>query len=247
VIGPEDVDAALDRAEAALAEGHGLRGTGFWPAVDLARRDVAVAERYGDQIAAIDRRAFEQGVRLRVPLVPGLLVLLAITCFGGLAVFFATTIGYVERFAGGYCGPNVYECPPHEIYAGMFLLGTAALVVGTHSLAHWVVGRLAGIHFTHVFLGGPPPPRPGVKIDYASYLRTSPRARAVMHASGAVVTKILPFALVGASIWLYEPWPWLTWILIGIGIFQIVTDVALSTKTSDWKKVLRELRAARGG
>jgi hypothetical protein len=119
-------------------------------------------------------------------------------------------------------------------------------LIGTHSLAHYVVGRMAGIRFTHVFLGGPPPPRPGVKTDYATYLRATPRARAIMHASGAVVTKLLPFALLPVSVWLYEGWPWLTWVLIAIGIFQIVTDVVLSTKVSDWKKVRREMRAARG-
>jgi hypothetical protein len=66
-----------------------------------------------------------------------------------------------------------------------------------------------------------------------------------MHASGAVVTKVVPFALLPLSIWLYEDWPWLTWLLIVVGMVQIVTDVLLSTKVSDWKKVRRELRAAR--
>jgi hypothetical protein len=118
-------------------------------------------------------------------------------------------------------------------------------MIGSHSLAHFVVGRLAGMRFTHVFLGGPPPPRPGVKTDYATYLGTPPRARAVMHASGAVVTKIVPFALLPASLRLYGDWPWLTWILLAVGVVSIVTDITLSTKTSDWMKVRRELRAGR--
>ena len=32
------------------------------------------------------------------------------------------------------------------------------------------VGRLVGIRFTDYFIGGPPPPRPGLKTDYATYL-----------------------------------------------------------------------------
>jgi hypothetical protein len=34
-------------------------------------------------------------------------------------------------------------------------------------------------------------------------------------------------------------------VLVGIGMLLIVTDVAFSTKTSDWKKVRRELAIAR--
>jgi hypothetical protein len=38
---------------------------------------------------------------------------------------------------------------------------------------------------------------------------------------------------------------WAALALVAIGAFQIVTDVVFSTKSSDWKKVRRELRAAR--
>jgi hypothetical protein len=86
-----------------------------------------------------------------------------------------------------------------------------------------------------------------LKTDYATYLRASARARAAMHASGAVVTKLVPFALLPLSVQLYDGWPWLTWLMLLIGMVQIVTDVVLSTKVSDWKKVLRELRIARSG
>jgi hypothetical protein len=126
-----------------------------------------------------------------------------------------------------------------------FLIGFGALLIGTHSLMHLLVGRIVGIRFTHVFLGGPPPPRPGLKTDYATYLRASPKARAVMHASGALLTKIVPFALLSVSLRFYTEWPWITWMLLAVGVFQIVTDVVLSTKVSDWMKVRREWRAAR--
>ncbi|MEX0873860.1 MAG: hypothetical protein WD646_13930 [Actinomycetota bacterium] len=244
--GEQAIDPALTQAEQALDAGRGLKGTGFWKAVGVLRRDRALAERYADRASVIDRRAFEKGVKLRVPLVPGLIALVLITAFGVVAVLASFIFGWGETFRRSTQLYNAAREAPTAAVPISFLLGTGALLIGTHSLAHYVVGRMAGIRFTHVFLGGPPPPRPGVKTDYATYLRATPRARAIMHASGAVVTKLLPFALLPVSVWLYEDWPWLTWVLIAIGIFQIVTDVVLSTKVSDWKKVRREMRAARG-
>jgi hypothetical protein len=221
----EDADRALDRAESSLASGGKLRGTGFWTAVDRLRADPDLASAFADRVAVIDRRAFEAGVRLRAPAWAGVLGLLAVTAAGIALVVEAARLNPL----------------PASI---VLLVATGALLVGTHSLTHWLVGRLLGIRFTHVFLGGPPPPRPGMKVDYASYLRTRPLARAVMHASGAVVTKVVPFAMlaVGAAI---DVQPWCLILLAVIGVVQVVTDAVLSTKTSDWKKVKRELAAAR--
>jgi hypothetical protein len=234
-----EIEAALDRAEAAIGAGRGLRGTGFWPAVDAVRRDRALADHFADRIAIIDRRAFERGVRLRVPLGVGVAGLV----LGTIAGFIAVGIAFFYEWGGALCG-FAGACEPTLAGGVLFLLGFGLVLVSTHSLVHLVVGRILGIRFTHVFFGGPPPPRPGLKIDYASYLRTSRRARALMHASGAVFTKLVPFAFLVPAVRLYFGWSWLTWLLLVIGIAQIATDVALSTKVSDWKKVLRELRAS---
>ena len=222
------IDAALQRAEDAVRDGKGLKGTGFWKVVGAARRDRAVADVYADRMAAIDRAAFERGVRARVPASVGITVLLAMTAFGVVALVVASRA-------------------PKGLAPVAFLVGFVSLILGTHSLAHWIVGRLVGIRFTHVFLGGPPPPRPGMKTDYATYLRTSPTKRAVMHASGAVVTKLVPFVLIPVAAPLHDGSPWLVWILLAVGVVQIVTDVVASTKISDWMKVKRELRAAKTG
>jgi hypothetical protein len=211
---PDEIEAALKRADEALAAGRSLKGTGFWRAVDAVRRDRSLADRYADRMASIDRRAFERGVKLRVPLALGLIWLVGATAVGIAAVIVA------RRWNLGI----------------VFLVGFGALLIGTHSLAHWVAGRVVGIRFTHVFLGGPPPPRPGLKTDYATYLRATRKQRAMMHASGAVVTKIVPFALIP-----FSPLTWVCVVLIAIGGLQIVTDIVLSTKVSDWKKVKREL------
>jgi hypothetical protein len=64
-----------------------------------------------------------------------------------------------------------------------------------------------------------------------------------MHASGAIATKIIPFALIGAAIAADLP-AWAVWGLAVIGIASIVTDVLWSTRSSDWKRFKREMRLA---
>lgn len=217
----------LEAAEAALAEGRGLKGTGFWKAVSAARADPEVAAEFGDRIAAIDTRAFEQGVRLRVPAGVGTTLLAAGAGVGAVALMVTSDIQ--SRF----------------LRTVVFLGAFGVLELTTHALAHWVVGRMMGMRFTHYFLGGPPPPRPGAKVDYSTYLKVPPARRALMHASGAVVTKVIPFALIPVAQRLDLP-RWVLYLLIAVGILQLLTDLLFSTKTSDWKKVKRELQAARG-
>jgi hypothetical protein len=101
-----------------------------------------------------------------------------------------------------------------------------------------------GIRFTDYFLGGPPPPRPGLKSDYATYLRADPDSRAWMHASGAIATKLAPFVALAFWPGSNAPW-WAAAALAAIGVLQIVTDVAFSTRSSDWKKFRREKAIAR--
>lgn len=175
---------------------------------------------------------------MRVPAVIGVAGLLLGTLAGLILLFAAFLV-----WGGAFCGFDG-ACEATLGGAVLFFMGFGAFLVSTHSLVHLVVGALVGIRFTHVFLGGPPPPRPGLKIDYASYLRVSPRSRAVMHASGAIVTKVIPFAFLVPLVWRYFGWNWVSWLLLVIGIAQILTDVFLSTKLSDWKKVRREWRAA---
>ncbi len=222
----EGLERALESAESAVDQGRGLQGTGFWKAVGKARNNAVLAAEYAGRIAAVDRRAFEQGVRLKVPAGVGTALLAAGTGAGVLAIVLTD------------------EFDSRLFRSMVFVAGFGALELSTHSLAHWLVGRLMGMRFTYYFLGGPPPPRPGAKLDYATYLRVPPRKRAAMHASGAVVTKAIPFALIPSARAL-EVHGSVIALLLFVGVGQIVTDVLFSTKTSDWKKVKRELRAAK--
>ena len=83
-------------------------------------------------------------------------------------------------------------------------------------------------------------PQPGVKVDYDTYLRAGARARAWMHASGAIVSKAIPFVMLIVA-WSSNFPLWAAWLLLGQGVLQIITDAVWSVKTSDWKKFRREM------
>lgn len=223
-MGQSEIENALEAAEAAVAAGSGLVGTGFWGAVKAVKGDPTLIERYADRIAVIDRRAFEQWAWLTVPFALGTSVMALGTVIGLALVWMAYSAG--------------------QTAAGLLLLaGTGVTLVTTHGLAHLVVGRLFGMRFTHWFVGRLSRPQPGVKVDYASYLAVPAGSRAWMHASGAIVTKAIPFLALGPALVISVPW-WVTALLVAVGVIQIATDVAWSTKASDWRKFRREMSFA---
>ena len=203
----------FSRIEAALERGDGdLRALGFWRLVGEAKRRPELADRWADRIGAIDRRAFELGVRSRFPVWFGNAVLLLEALVGAAAVVFAMQAG------------------PTAAALGLLVAGVA-WSIATHCLAHYVVGRAVGIRFTNYFVGGPFPPRPGLKIDYASYLRVPPGSRALMHASGAIATKVAPFVALAFAPATDARW-WGPAGLVVLGALQIVTDLLFSVRSS---------------
>ena len=219
----------LQRIEAAVDAGDtDLRRLGFWRVVGLIKRDDELIERHAEQVGRIDRKAFLARIGFHIPVGLGNAILLVVVAAGGLAAWVA-----------------VESSPADPTVAGLALLVAAgAWAVGFHSPTHWLVGRLVGIRFTDYFLGGKPIPYPGLKTDYATYLRADPVRRAWMHASGAVATKLAPFLALAFAPAAGAPW-WAVAALLALGALQIVTDIVISTKRSDWKKVLRELAVAR--
>jgi hypothetical protein len=222
---PSEIEAALDDAEAALARGEGLGGTGFWRAVAAVKKEPEFVDRYAERIARIDLDAFRGWASLVVPLWAGNLIMVLATVLGLLLI--ALAYG-VEGFTA----------------VVFFFVGFGIVLVTTHGLAHLVVGLLVGIRFTHWFIGTVTRPQPGVKVDYASYLATPASRRAWMHAAGALTTKVLPFALIGAAA-AAELATWTVWVLVVLGVVQVITDILWSTKASDWKKFRREMSFAR--
>jgi len=226
-LSPEQVEAELERIERAVEAGAtGLSGLGFWRLVRELKADPALAERFADRAGRIDQEAFVRGVRVRLPV--GL---------GNAALGVGTALG------AALLGWAVACDEPGQAAIG--LIGSAAVLsVSVHDLGHWAAGRAAGIRFTSYFLDGPLRIQPGLKTDYATYLRASPRGRARMHAAGAVATKAAPF--VSLALWPATSAPgWAALVVLGMGLVQITTDVLWSTKKSDWKRYLRERRFAR--
>lgn len=220
-MGSAEIDTALEAAEAALARGEGLAGTGFWKAVAAIKRSPELVDAYADRVAAIDQRAFSGWALIKVSMAVGT-ALMAIGTVAGLGlVWWAYSL--------------------EQPWNGLVLLaGTGITLVTTHGLAHLVVGRIFGIEYTGWFVGTVTRPQPGVKIDYASYLRTPARQRAWMHAAGAVVTKLIPFFALPPAFVMDAP-SWTVAVLVVLGAGQILTDVVWSTKSSDWKKYRREM------
>lgn len=228
------------RIERAVESGDtDLRRLGFWKLVDQVKLEPQLAHHWADVVGRIDRKAFEARVRPRFPVWLGNLLL-----FSGTVVL-AALVPVALALAEGFDEPR-------PGWAGfLILVAGGGLAVTVHDPAHWVAGRLARIRFLGYFLDGPFLIQPGLKAEYASYLRATPRGRAIMHAAGALATKAAPFAVFAPAYIRharldYALLPsWSLWGLLALGALQIVTDIVWSTKASDWKKVRRELRIAR--
>ena len=236
----EELQEAFRRIEAEVDKGNtNLSALGFWGLVRQVKLEPRLAEHWADVIGRIDQKAFRRSVRPLLPVWLGNAILLLVSAVLIGALFVAIGLGR-DAVAGG-----------DELLPGLIAVAAAGgLSVSLHDLTHWAVGRLAGMRFTAYFLKKPLL-TPGLKIDYASYLRTPPGARAWMHASGAIASKIAPFA-VFVAVYLphraagYDLFPsWSLWAILAIGVVQIVTDVLFSTKKSDWKRFKRERRIAR--
>jgi hypothetical protein len=222
-----EIEQALAASEAALARGGkvDLGPYGFWKAVNVVKQTPSLVAEFGDRVARIDQEAFQRGAMVRVPIGLGT-ALMVIGTLVGLIL-----IGWAYRLT--------------STAQGFALVGgTVVLLVPTHGLAHLVVGRLQGMRFTHWFIGKVTRPQPGVKVDYATYLRVPARRRAWMHAAGAIVTKLIPFLSLGAG-WAMNAPGWAMALLAVLAVGQIITDTVWSTKASDWKKFKREMALAR--
>lgn len=220
------IEEILGAAEARLASGGSpdLGPLGFWKVVSALKVDASLRERYAGRVARIDRDAFTRWALLAVPAWVGTMLLAVGTAVGLAAVGISYSL----------------DTPWNGL---LLLLGTGILLTTLHGLAHLVVGWTQGMRFTHWFIGSITRPQPGVKVDYVSYLAVPARRRAWMHASGAIATKVVPFAMIPPALVMGAPW-WTTAVLILTGVGTVATDVLWSVHSSDWKKFRREMRFA---
>ena len=224
---PRDYPVEFERIEAAVDAGQtDLRALGFWRLLAKVKADPVLAHHWAEQAGRIDRKVFEARALVRVPVWLGNGVLLVGTLAGAVAVAIALTT-------------------ESRGLAGLALLFAALDWSATfHAPTHWLVGRMIGIRFVAYHLPKLVPPFPGLKIDYATYLRVAPEARAWMHASGAIASKIAPF--LALAFWPASDAPgWAAWAIAGYEVLIIGTDIFISTRTSDWKRFRREMRIAR--
>jgi hypothetical protein len=218
---------AFSRIETAVDGGTtDLGALGFWALLKRIKPDPALSEHWAVAAGRIDAKAFERGVRWRFPVWLGNTILLAGTGVGAAAVVVALRA-------------------KDDVVAGVALLAAAGIwSVSVHGLAHFAVGRAAGIRFASYFFRPRQfPPRPGIKTDYATYLRADPSRRASMHAAGAIATKLAPFVALAFYPASRAP-AWAGWLVLALGVGQVVTDVVFSRKTGDWSKVRRERAVA---
>jgi hypothetical protein len=220
------VEAAFDLVEKRLT-GSGkvdLSGTGFWKAVAAVKGRPEWIDEYAERIGRIEREVFQRWALVKVPVAVGTTVMVLATALGLFLIGRAySETGLAQAFLLG--------------------AGTGTLMVSTHGLTHLVVGTLQGMRFTHWFVGTASRPQPGVKLDYASYIRIPASKRAWMHASGAITTKLIPLVGLGAG-WAMDAQSWALALLALVAVGQVVIDVVWSTKKSDWKKFRREMAYA---
>jgi hypothetical protein len=234
----EEYQDAFARIERQVRAGNtDLSGLGFWRLVRKVKLEPALARHWAEDVGRIDRLAFESRVRPRFPV-----------WFGNALL----AVGAAVSIALAWLGLELAGDDRGSFLAGLLVQAAGVgLSVSVHDPAHWLVGRLGGMRFLSYFLDGPLRVQPGVKVDYATYLRAPAGRRAAMHAAGALASKVAPFAVFA---WVYvvhrragsELLPeWSLWALLGFGVLQIVTDAVWSTKRSDWRKVRREWGIAR--
>ncbi|HEX5417133.1 MAG TPA: hypothetical protein VFZ25_15825 [Chloroflexota bacterium] len=223
----EQIAAILQECKFALLSGEpvDLRALGYRRAVRAVRRHPAWVEQFADSIGEIDRAVFLRRVQPVFPVPLGAALLATGTALG---------IGLTALS---------FDVSPK--WRGLTLLaGVGALLGSTHGLTHFLVGKLQGMSFVGWYLNGPIKVEPTLKIDQASYLKTPPEQRAWMHASGALVTKLIPFFGLAVGSAVRAP-GWAKALLGILGVVQLITDAFVSTKIGDWSRFQREMRLAR--
>lgn len=165
----DDARADLRKIESGFHDGKPPMG--FWKVVEKVKMSNIRAEDIIAKIAEIDAESFRKRHRhldtRAGSVLAGLLTLL------GVLVVYEGASSYVE------------------IVHGLFVVGIVMVIIGIHPLVHIAVGRYYGIEFLFYFLNGSLRIEPSIKIEYDSYLRASPKGKAIMHLSGVTATFVI--------------------------------------------------------
>ena len=172
----------------------------------------------------------------------------------GIPVLVGNIIGIVGSCFAGYL---IYSAPNFSTALMRFILyliSIGCLIFFPHCLAHYIVGRLVGVHFRYYLvrrstiekLGIPfvsdiasKLPVLSLQIDHASMARVSVEARSAMYASGALCSTILPFVVVLAS--LNELPASLSLILLAFCFGNLLFELYYSPKAGDFSRIKRSI------
>jgi hypothetical protein len=154
-----EVEAKLATLEKTLNEAE------FWRLVSRVKRSRALAEKYAERIARIDAEIFRRRAKLRVSVALGSAGMILLAAIAAILFLLAPSLGA-------------------NLHGLIILLATFLLMTALHPLAHLAAGKALGMRFLFYFPDGPAKIEPTLKVDYASYLRASSKARAAMHLSG---------------------------------------------------------------
>lgn len=201
----EEIISELDRIEEAIAKGkYSLCERDFWRIVTQVKKEPELANKFADRIGRIDQTIFRKKARISVPLKIGHFIEIMATLLIVVAL-------YCLISSGTYTGIAI-------------LAGTFALMGTVHPLAHYMVGRAFGIRFTFYFPNGPAMIEPTIKTDYATYLKTPPIKRAVMHAAGPLICTLIIIVALAVAVAVNAP-PWTPRLLAAFLVFNILFEV----------------------
>lgn len=188
-------------------------GKAFWDIINQVKRYKINDDELLKRIADISQKRFREKVSFTLSIPVGNLLEIALT-IAALVLAFRVSSEWI-------------------LYLSALLLMTTL-----HPLSHYITGSLIGIKFTYYYLNGPARIEPTLKIDYFSYLKTTPKRRALMHASGVIGTVIAP--LIAALIALSKGVPSAAFNLFILFLLLIIFELLTSTKIGDLMRAKRE-------
>ncbi|MBS1263478.1 MAG: hypothetical protein MAG715_00660 [Methanonatronarchaeales archaeon] len=198
-----------------LGSGEDVDTSEFWSIVERVKEDPELRGDLANLVGEVDGALFKKSSLLRLPLLLGNVLELALASAGLALLYLALVPADVPPVAG---------FSQAAVRGATFVVAQFALAAAVHPLAHQVVGRLNGIRFSFYFLNGPARIEPTVKTNYATYLKASPRGRARMHASGAVATNLASLAVLLVGIVAEAP-SWATVVMAAVFLLGALNEV----------------------
>ncbi len=146
-----------------------------------------------------------------------------------------TVVGFAFTYLGGaHSYGGVYK-------VALLLIGIIMTLLSSHPFGHSLAGRLGGIGFNGVYLGGRLRVEPTLLLNLESYYRAGVRARFWFHLAGPLATLLSSVALSVLVILAY--YPVLVKLLVAlIPVLILVTEVVNSRVRGDISRAIHTLK-----